>query len=82
VAADSHLKHLAQRAFASYVRSVVIAQDKNVFVPDKLPLAELAGSYGLPSTPKIRIPKSALDRDRVRAEKNKSKQLKALEEAM
>lgn len=82
VAADSHLKHLAQRAFRSYVRSVVISSDKDVFRPEDLPLDKLAASYGLPSTPRIRIPKSALDREAVRAEKNKSKKLKELEALM
>ena len=82
VAADSHLKHLAQRAFSSYVRSVVIASNKEVFRAEDLPLDELAASYGLPSTPKVRVPKSALDREAVRAEKNKSKQLKELEALM
>jgi ATP-dependent RNA helicase DDX10/DBP4 len=52
---DPTLKYLGQKAFASYVRSVHIQHDKEVFKLDKLNLEEFAASLGLPGAPKIKF---------------------------
>lgn len=50
-----NLQFLAQRAFITYLKSVYIKQDKEVFDVMKLPIEEFAASLGLPMTPKIRF---------------------------
>ncbi|KAI4727428.1 P-loop containing nucleoside triphosphate hydrolase protein [Aureobasidium sp. EXF-10728] len=52
---DPTLKYLGQKAFASYVRSIHIQKDKEVFKLDKLNLEEFAASLGLPGAPKIKF---------------------------
>ncbi|MCJ1275742.1 ATP-dependent RNA helicase dbp4 [Puttea exsequens] len=52
---DPELKYLGQKAFVSYVRSVHIQKDKEVFKLDQLPLEEFSASLGLPGAPKIRF---------------------------
>ncbi|XAR56682.1 RNA helicase [Bertholletia excelsa] len=52
---DKELQHLANRAFITYLRSVHIQQDKEVFDVMKLPIEEFSASLGLPMTPKIRF---------------------------
>ena len=52
---DPTLKYLGQKAFASYVRSIHIQKDKEVFKLDKLNLEEYAASLGLPGAPKIKF---------------------------
>ncbi|KAI5195858.1 hypothetical protein AUEXF2481DRAFT_39795 [Aureobasidium subglaciale EXF-2481] len=52
---DPTLKYLGQKAFASYVRSIHIQKDKDVFKLDKLNLEEFAASLGLPGAPKIKF---------------------------
>ena len=56
VAADPELKHLAQRAFCSYIRSVYLQPNRAVFgrVTD-LPTAEYAESLGLATVPDIKV---------------------------
>ncbi|KAJ1861493.1 ATP-dependent RNA helicase dbp4 [Coemansia sp. RSA 2703] len=57
---DAEIKYLGQRAFVTYVRSVFLQKNKDVFSVDALPLAEYAESLGLPGTPNIRfVSKSA-----------------------
>ncbi|KNC85422.1 hypothetical protein SARC_02374 [Sphaeroforma arctica JP610] len=56
-AKDADMKHLAQRSFVSYVRSVHLQADKEVFNVGKLPLEEYALSLGLSKAPKIRFVK-------------------------
>ena len=51
---DAELKHLGQKAFVSYVRSVHIQKDKDIFQLNELPLEEYAASLGLPGAPRIR----------------------------
>ena len=60
VAADSHLRYLAQRAFASYVRSVMLQPDSEVFDAAELDADALATSYGLPSTMRAAVAGSKL----------------------
>lgn len=52
---DTALKHLAQRAFVSYVRSIHLHRDKNTFDVAALPLADFAAALGLPGAPKIKL---------------------------
>ena len=52
---DPELKYLGQKAFMSYVRSVYLQKDKDVFQIDRLPLEEFSASLGLPGAPKIKF---------------------------
>ncbi|CAL9729727.1 ATP-dependent RNA helicase Hca4p [Monosporozyma unispora] len=52
---DPELKYLAQKAFISYIRSIYIQKDKEVFKFGELPTEEFANSLGLPGAPKIKI---------------------------
>lgn len=63
---DPELKYLGQKAFVSYVRSVHIQKDKDVFKLHELPLEEFSASLGLPGAPKIKF----LGGDNARALKN------------
>ena len=63
---DPTLKYLGQKAFASYVRSIHIQKDKDIFKLDQLPLEEYAASLGLPGAPKIKFVKG----DDAKARKN------------
>lgn len=52
---DPELKYLGQKAFVSYVRSVHVQKDKEIFRLNELPLEEFAASLGLPGAPKIKF---------------------------
>ena len=52
---DPELKYLGQKAFVSYVRSIHIQKDKDVFKLNELPLEEFSASLGLPGAPKIKF---------------------------
>ncbi len=54
---DPELKYLGQKAFISYVRSIHIQRDKEVFKLNELPLEEFSASLGLPGAPKIKFMK-------------------------
>lgn len=54
---DPELKHLGQQAFVSYVRSIHVQKDKEVFKLSGLPLEEFSASLGLPGAPKIKFMK-------------------------
>lgn len=51
------IKYLAQKAFVTYVRSVYLQKDKEVFDMKKLDLDGYAASLGLPGTPQIKFQK-------------------------
>lgn len=51
----AELKHTAQRAFVSYVRSIHLQANKEVFDARSLNLEELATSMGLLSAPRVRF---------------------------
>ncbi|KAJ0333673.1 hypothetical protein COL922a_010743 [Colletotrichum nupharicola] len=51
------LKYLGQKAFISYVRSVHLQRDKEVFKFDELDLDAYAASLGLPGAPQIKLRK-------------------------
>ena len=52
---DPELKYLGQKAFVSYVRSIHIQKDKEVFKVKELPLDEFSASLGLPGAPRIKF---------------------------
>ncbi|KAG8527638.1 ATP-dependent RNA helicase dbp4 [Bacidia gigantensis] len=63
---DPELKYLGQKAFISYVRSVHIQKDKDVFKLNDLPLEKFSDSLGLPGAPRIKFGKG----DTMKALKN------------
>lgn len=63
---DPTLKYLGQKAFSSYVKSVHVQKDKDVFKLDELALEDFAASLGLPGAPKIKFVKG----DDAKARKN------------
>lgn len=69
---DPQLKYLGQKAFASYVRSLHVQKDKDIFKLEKYPLEEYAASLGLPGAPKIKFLKA--DAEEVKRRKNASRQ--------
>ncbi|RKP05027.1 P-loop containing nucleoside triphosphate hydrolase protein, partial [Thamnocephalis sphaerospora] len=56
---DPEIKYLGQKTFVSYVRSVYLQRNKDVFDVSALPLEEYAASLGLPGAPRIRFVKSS-----------------------
>jgi ATP-dependent RNA helicase DDX10/DBP4 len=54
------MQYLAQRAFVTYLRSIHIQKDKEIFDVIKLPIDEFSASLGLPMTPKIRFLKQKI----------------------
>ncbi|KAL6071577.1 hypothetical protein STEG23_024548, partial [Scotinomys teguina] len=55
LAQDQDLKERAQRCFVSYIRSVYLMKDKEVFNVSKLPITEYALSLGLAVAPRVRF---------------------------
>ena len=55
VAENKDIKHLAERAFVSYVRSIFLMPNKEIFDVKSLPLKEFAESFGLISIPELAI---------------------------
>lgn len=52
---DPELKYLGQKAFISYVKSIHVQKDKEVFKVKELPLDAFAASLGLPGAPRIKF---------------------------
>ena len=52
---DPELKYLGQKAFISYVKSINLQKDKEIFKLSELPLEEFSTSMGLPGAPKIKF---------------------------
>ena len=52
---DPELKYLGQKAFISYVRSIHLQKDKEIFRLTELPLEDFSASLGLPGAPKIKF---------------------------
>lgn len=74
---DAQLKYLGQKAFTSYVRSIYVQKDKEIFHLDKLPLEEFAASLGLPGAPRIKFlagddPKARKNAPRVKLSESES----------
>lgn len=53
LASEPEIKHLAQKSFGSYVRSIGLMKDKEVFDPKALPREAFAESLGLPDVPSV-----------------------------
>jgi len=53
LAGDGAIKHLAQKAFISYIRSIHLLKDKEVFNVQALPREEFAQSLGLADAPAL-----------------------------
>ncbi|KAK2733922.1 ATP-dependent RNA helicase dbp4 [Onygenales sp. PD_40] len=71
---DPALKYLGQKAFISYVKSIHVQKDKEVFIVKDLPLEEYAASLGLPGAPRIKFIKG----EDTKSRKNAPRQLAAL----
>lgn len=56
-AEEPSLKYLGQKCFISYMRSVFLQSNKEVFRFDKLPIEDFALSLGLPAAPRIKFSK-------------------------
>ena len=52
---DPELKYLGQKAFSSYVRSIYLQKDKEVFKVEDIPLDEFAEGLGLPTVPHVKF---------------------------
>ncbi|KAI7223165.1 ATP-dependent RNA helicase [Hortaea werneckii] len=70
---DPQLKYLGQKAFASYVRSLHVQKDKDVFHLEKYDLEGFAASMGLPGAPRIKFLKA--DPEEQKRRKNASRQV-------
>ena len=55
LAGDKNLKESAQRAFVSYIKSVVLMKNKKIFSVDSIELDKFAESLGLATTPRVRF---------------------------
>lgn len=67
---DPELKYLGQKAFISYVKSIHVQKDKEVFKVKDLALDAFAASLGLPGAPRIKFIKgedSKLQKNQPRA---------------
>mmetsp|Transcript_1518 Transcript_1518/g.2178 ORF Transcript_1518/g.2178 Transcript_1518/m.2178 type:complete len:774 (+) Transcript_1518:53-2374(+) len=72
VASKPELNTLAKKAYKSYIRSVFLMPNKDIFKVGELPLDEFASSLGLAATPSLRFLKAlkTKDRDELRSAKN------------
>lgn len=77
---DPELKYLGQKAFISYVKSIYIQKDKEVFKFDELQTEEFANSLGLPGAPRIKI-KGMKAIEQAKKLKNTSRSLLSLSKA-
>jgi len=81
VAKDTELQMVAQKAFKSYLRSVYLQSNKELFDIHKLPMGNFAQSFGLATTPRLKFLNDGGEKGRkeLRKEKNKPRQLRNLE---
>ncbi|TKA33771.1 ATP-dependent RNA helicase DBP4 [Salinomyces thailandicus] len=70
---DPQLKYLGQKAFASYIRSLHVQKDKEVFKLESYDLEGFAASLGLPGAPRIKFLK--VDPEEQKRRKNASRQV-------
>eukprot|EP00546_Thalassionema_frauenfeldii_P000754 CAMPEP_0178932990 /NCGR_PEP_ID=MMETSP0786-20121207/22977_1 /TAXON_ID=186022 /ORGANISM="Thalassionema frauenfeldii, Strain CCMP 1798" /LENGTH=654 /DNA_ID=CAMNT_0020610449 /DNA_START=152 /DNA_END=2116 /DNA_ORIENTATION=- len=80
VASRPKLNELAKKAFKSYVRSIHLMPNKDIFKANDLPLTDYAVSLGLSSTPKLQFLKNASSREQLRDKKNVNHKLHRLKE--
>ncbi|KAF2833207.1 DEAD-domain-containing protein [Ophiobolus disseminans] len=74
---DPALKYLGQKAFMTYVKSVYLQKDKEVFKLKEYDLEAFAASLGLPGTPRIKF----LNDNNSRQKKQASRQTMELSES-
>ncbi|KAA8523687.1 hypothetical protein F0562_010110 [Nyssa sinensis] len=74
-----NLPPLAQRAFITYLRSIHIQRDKEVFDVMKLPTEEFSASLGLPMTPRVRFLKQKIKTKTVSEESSLQPEIAAKE---
>lgn len=55
IAASPDLKYLAQKTFITYLKSIHLHSNKDIFDVSKLPFEAFAASLGLPGAPKVKI---------------------------
>ncbi|EJU01294.1 DEAD-domain-containing protein [Dacryopinax primogenitus] len=72
---DPEMKYLGQRAFVSYLRSVWLQKNKEVFNLEEMPIKKFAASLGLPGAPRIRFRRGQGEDGKEK--KNKSRTLAA-----
>ncbi|XP_023348850.1 probable ATP-dependent RNA helicase DDX10 [Eurytemora carolleeae] len=72
LASDKNLKESAQRAFQSYIKSVYLMKNKNIFNVHKLETEKFAESLGLAAPPRVRF----LDKQKKIIEARKKKDVK------
>jgi len=82
VAADPELKYVGQRAYVSYVRSVLLQRNKEIFDVNALPLHDFALSLGLPQPPRVKGLKSAAEAAAGRVAKNAPRALTKLKRSI
>jgi len=82
LAERAELNLVAKKAYKSYVRSVHLMPNKDVFQVDELPLDEYANSLGLAATPNLRFLKDRrlVDRTALRGAKNVDRKLVKLKQ--
>ena len=80
VASNPSLHTLAKKAFKSYVRSVHLMPNKDIFKVKDLPLDDFAVSLGLAATPNLRFLSKIKDRTELRSKKNVNRKLQKLKE--
>ena len=69
---DPQLKYLGQKAFASYIRSLHVQKDKEIFKLEQYDLEGFASSLGLPGAPRIKFLK--VDPEEQKRRKNAPRQ--------
>ena len=80
VASNPSLNTMAKKAFKSYVRSIQLMPNKEIFKIEDLPLDAFATSLGLAATPNTRFLQSVKDRSELRSKKNVNRKLQKLKE--
>jgi ATP-dependent RNA helicase DDX10/DBP4 len=80
VAAKPKLGELAKKAYKSYVRSIHLMPDKQVFCVRDIPADAYAQSLGLALTPNLSFLRATPDRDEARKKKNVNHKLHKLKE--
>jgi ATP-dependent RNA helicase DDX10/DBP4 len=82
VASKPELNFLAKKAYKSYLRSIYLMPNKDIFKVQELPLDEFAASLGLAATPSVRFLKElkSKSRDELRGKKNVNRKLEKLKE--
>jgi ATP-dependent RNA helicase DDX10/DBP4 len=80
LAEDGDLKYIAQKAFITYMRSIFLQKDKEVFQIEKVDAQKFSESMGLPGAPKIKMIESAQAKKLKNMNREMKKMLKLEEE--